>query len=150
MTVSFNNISNAAGPCAICHEPLENTRVVAHSHPGKNGPIHEIHQGCLKQWAKINATCPSCRASFDPSSIFSWKERVIAKMNTPKARAAADMVVGITLGAVVFVSIMGKDFETAPLGTQALGALVSGAIAGAISIVGHLAVQRYRGEESED
>ncbi|XP_020224560.1 putative RING-H2 finger protein ATL21A [Cajanus cajan] len=54
--------------CAIClseYEPKETLRSI----PECN---HYFHADCIDEWLKLNATCPLCRNSPDPSSTLSF------------------------------------------------------------------------------
>jgi len=71
MSVSFfPSQPNVIGICGICLEQLGNDAMT-------HDMLHHIHRKCLKIWAKKHLICPYCKQKIDPSSLFSWKEKMV-------------------------------------------------------------------------
>ena len=45
--------------CGVCLEPLE-----GHGELARGACAHWFHRGCLEQWAKVDTSCPLCKARF--------------------------------------------------------------------------------------
>jgi hypothetical protein len=84
--------------CGICRESLNQDVVV---HDDNDGEKHPLHKKCALEWFKTSATCPFCRVNIEPSSLFSWKDKVVNywnKYSNARAHIIAGIVIGIILG----------------------------------------------------
>lgn len=101
MTISFQ-ASNADPElsCGVCREPLIQDVVI---HNNDDGEKHPFHKNCVREWMKIDPTCPVCRVNIDPSSIFSWQDKVTSVWNRCKnyKRPTAEILGGIGMGIVM-------------------------------------------------
>ena len=93
--------------CGICKEPLIK-EVVIHN---DNGEKHPLHEKCVREWMKINPSCPMCKVSIDPSSLFSWQDKIVSCWNRCKnynnrlAGQRAEILAGIGTG--IFLGALG-------------------------------------------
>lgn len=78
MTVSFTLGNPSFKDCGICLSAPDN-EFVSHNWVDEHGKLngHAFHKECIKEWVKITALCPFCKAPVEKSSLFSWKERCI-------------------------------------------------------------------------
>ncbi len=86
-TSTYYDVTNQVGvnaamqkECGICYGELsDGTSVSAHTGEGIK---HSGHKECLKEWFSnpLNRICPDCRTSVDPSSLITWKDRVITEL----------------------------------------------------------------------
>lgn len=81
-------------------------QVVAHKIGEKF--FHFIHKECLKSWAIINPSCPTCRKTIDRRSLFTSTERVsiqakkISKVVASVGAVGAVLGIGVQAGRVIW------------------------------------------------
>lgn len=87
MSIAYHQITefDHSKSCPICLElfnnvsEIKNNKVYIHD---KDNATHPVHGDCIRQWLKRNLQCPVCRINIDDySSLFTWKERAIMKLN---------------------------------------------------------------------
>jgi hypothetical protein len=92
--------------CGICRESLNQDVVI---HEDNDGEKHPLHKKCALEWLKTSATCPFCRVNIDPSSLFSWKDKVVNcwnkynNFNNSRANIIAGIVTGIIFGLLLSI-----------------------------------------------
>jgi len=59
----------APAACGVCLEPLE-----GHGELARGACAHWFHRGCLEQWAKVDTSCPLCKARFEKLHLSSGVE----------------------------------------------------------------------------
>ena len=83
--------NSPAGDCPVCFEKPKDA--IAHDNGGE---LHPICAKCLKVWALIHSTCPTCRQPIDLDSVSSFKEKVLHRIKKikPFAVNAASAALG--------------------------------------------------------
>ncbi|HSW87502.1 MAG TPA: RING finger domain-containing protein [Rhabdochlamydiaceae bacterium] len=130
MREQFHSIgSNPSYTCCIC---LQKSEEDLQTH----NDLHAMHKECIKVWAKNHSTCPVCRTDVDSSSLFSWKERIIHRLENVNIKNiivnALPNYPSAYIGAYMANSSLGRTrAEEPPLSTvvllvaSAIGALVA-------------------------
>lgn len=112
MLVGFHTV-NSNDNCGICLDSMENCNDVI-AHDGVDGDKHPWHKECIKTWmfSSGNNKCTHCPSLTDVSSLLSWKEKAVVKLQPMKEAAIEGIKVVISgtvlgLGVTILSGIQG-------------------------------------------